>query len=99
MRSCSERDASAQITQLRAVAHDRTIATRRSTAWLHARLICANCPFSRLSDALKGVYAADSLVTIRSTRTEPVSCVTSATFTKRMDAGAHVSGPWPPRLL
>jgi hypothetical protein len=55
---------------------------------------------SVLSDELNGVYAADWLVTTRSTRTEPITaCVTVATLTNRIDAGAHVSGPCPPRLL
>ena len=100
MRSCSVRDASEQPTQLRARAQDSTISTRRSTAWLQARLICANWPLSVFSDALNGVYDADWLVTTRSMRTEPITaCVTAATLTNRIDAGAHVSGPCPPRLL
>ena len=92
----------AHLPQLSASLHDRFTVARSSTSSLAARLICANRPLSPLRDALYGTYAL-SAVTSRSKRkvnAPPPGRGTDAapTLTYRIDAGAHVSGPMPPRL-
>ena len=85
--------------QLRARAHDFTMVTRRSTAWLQPTLSCASLPFKPLSDELCGAYV-ERLVTSKSRCvTVPSLSTRRATLTKRIVGGEYVSGPRPPRLL
>ena len=84
--------------QLSAVLHDFFTVTRRSTSWLAAKLIWAKRPFSVLRDELYGEYALRA-VTSRSKRMlSPAPSNTLPTLAYRMAAGAHSSGPSPPRL-
>ena len=84
--------------QLSALLQDSFTVTCRSTRELAARLICAKRPLILLRVASYGVYALDA-VTSRSKWIVPApSTYFLPTLTYRIAAGAHVSGPAPPRL-
>ena len=87
-----------QMMQLSASQHDRFTSTRKSTRESAARLICAKRPLITLSPLSDGVYSPYAL-TSRSKWMAPIPPTNFLpTLTYRIAAGAHVSGPAPPRL-